>query len=179
MSNHQNNLTNKKSVARAAEILSSLEPGFLPKPIFEQFTRLCVTPIIELVPFRLNSKGDIEILLKKRPKNDPDWPDMLHTPGTVLRATNIDDGIENALKRIATDELKIHKIPTPSLTGPPLFHRVNRGVELASIYYVDLSNVKVEGDWHEVNNLPDRIVSTQIEFINIALEKFKKEVNNE
>ncbi len=172
----QNSGPTAEQIQEAASVLNGLEPGFLPGPIFEQVTRLCVTPIVEVVPLRTSPTGNTEVLLLKRDDDDPNWPGMLHTPGTVLRATDLNNGIDGAINRIFRDELKIETPPTVFVTS--FFHKVKRGAEIASVYYADLNELEVVGDWHPVANLPGTIVDTQIEFINRAAEKFNKEVNN-
>lgn len=160
-----------KEIQTAARVLSKLEPGFLPRPIFEQVTRLNVTPIIELVPLRKGANY-IEVLLLKRADDDPSWPGMLHTPGTVLRSTDIKSGIEGALERIFTEELGVSPISHP-IFYDTVFHKVKRGSELASVYYVDMDSAEVAaGQWYRVDNLPDSIVDTQIKFIKTCARDF-------
>ena len=58
-----------------------------------------------MVPLRLNISGNIEVLLTKREASDPVWGGMLHTPGTVMRASDQKPNNEDALSRIIDGEL--------------------------------------------------------------------------
>jgi len=174
--NHADTKTEPSSdeINQAASILSKLQPGFLPKEIFMEFTRLTVTPIIEIVPVRKSRKGT-EVLLLKRPDDDPSWPGMLHTPGTVLRSTDIKNGVANAFDRIFNDELKITPTSVP-IQSTVDFHKVKRGVEFATVFYLDLTNQETTvGQWYLYTSLPNTIVDTQIGFIQQSITNFEKE----
>jgi hypothetical protein len=74
----------------AAERLSRLEPGFLPRPIFGQLARLAVLPTYEFAAVR-PTKDSFEIALKQRKSNSdtPDWWEgKWHVPGTVPLASD-------------------------------------------------------------------------------------------
>src|SRR3989344_787961 len=69
----------------AAAYLSGLEPGRQPLGLFTQLSRLSVMSIVELVPVRAQPKAKTaEILLLRRPQDDPWWPGQWHVPGTVI-----------------------------------------------------------------------------------------------
>ncbi len=164
----------EKEISDAASVLSRLDPGFLPKEIFFETTRLTVTPIIEVVPVR-HSNNRTEVLLMVRPDDDPNWPGMLHTPGTVLRSTDVSHGFKGALNRIYDDELGFRPEKNP-IQATVNFHTVTRGAELATVFYLDLGNdTTPRGHWFDAHNLPDSIVDTQIEFINSAVGAFEED----
>lgn len=75
------------SQARVAEMaalyLKNIEPGTYPLTLFEQLARLVVTSTVEIVPLRVKH-DTIEVLLARRPSDDPWWPGQWHLPGTVL-----------------------------------------------------------------------------------------------
>jgi hypothetical protein len=168
-------LPSNEEIAQAASVLARLQPGFLPKEIFEQYTRLCTTPIVELVPLRQSTAG-VEVLLLKRPADDPVWPNMLHTPGTVLRSTDVAGGLELALRRIYESELQITPQREPVFSGT-IFHQVDRGAELASVYWLDLTDQTVEaGTWYSLSDLPDNLVASQLEFIKNSANAFSKQL---
>ena len=161
-----------EEINQAANVLSRLTPGFLPKPIFLETARLCTTPIVELVPVR-NNNGTTEVLLFKRDDDDPTWPGQLHTPGTVVRATDEGDGFHKPFQRLYADELQFQPEPTPRLVTQTL-HKVARGTELATIFYVDLTNSEPPvGKWYPADELPDSLVETQRGFIAEAVKAFK------
>ncbi len=165
-----------EEIAFAVSILRRLNPGFLPKELFIELTRLMTTSIVEVVPMR-RVNGKAQILLLQRPEDDPNWPGMLHTPGTVVRPTDSEEGIAGPISRIYKDELNLDKWQEPVFVGP-ILHEVNRGTEMSLVYYLDMSDSDItEGTWYDSDNLPDNIVDTQIEFINESLEKFSQDTN--
>lgn len=161
----------QKEINQVVNILSKLEPGYLPQEIFYQFTRLYVTPIIELVPIRKTASGEIKILTIKRELDDPHWPGLIHTPGTVLRAN--DEKIETALNRIKTEELNGISFTTKPVFTNYDFHKVNRGMELALIFVAEYEK-PIEGSIEiDLDNFPENLVNTQINFIKQAIEYYE------
>jgi hypothetical protein len=158
-------------IEQAAAILSKLEPGKLPLPIFLETTRLTVTPILEVVPLRLKN-SQVEVLLLERDKGDPIWGGMLHTPGTVIRANDKDGDFTDAFDRIFSNELGNSNHTKPVFVDR-IFHQVKRGREIAEIYYVEMDSDFTNGKFYEATNLPKEIVDTQIPFITKAVNKFK------
>ena len=117
--------------------LAKLDPGLLPFEIFHQFARLAVMPVIEVVPFRTNPDGNIEILLISRSANDPNWPNQLHVPGTVIRSTDQLDSYKSAFHRIFDGELQKVKVSEPVFVQN-LLHHSGRGVETSQIHWVEV-----------------------------------------
>lgn len=172
LSNRPNTAPTPEEVDSAAAVLQQLEPGFLPKPLFLEVTRLVVTPIVEVVPLRMTTAGP-QVLLLQRPEDDPNWPGMLHTPGTVLRATDVDDGINGAFQRIFADELGVAPANPPQFVET-VFHKVNRGSEIATVFSIDMGDADAPGGtWYDARALPETIVDTQIEFIRNAVTQFE------
>lgn len=162
-------------IEHAASVLARLQPGFLPKELFGEVTRLWTTSIVEVVPVRHGHNGP-EVLLFERPADDPNWPGQLHTPGTVVRPTDVSDdgGIAKPLQRIYESELGFQPQNPPSLVGN-LLHQVHRGTEAATVLYVDLTGTETSsGTWHDAHSLPANIVDTQKDFINNAVDAFER-----
>ena len=132
---------------------------------------MTATPIVEVVPLR--QKNDTaEVLLTRREDDDPNWPGMLHTPGTVVRASDAPGSYNDAFRRILDTELK-----SVELAGEPQFvetilHDGNRGMEDAKIYYVEVVGEPTEGTFYDANNLPSDTVKSQIGFIQSAVSRF-------
>lgn len=148
-------------------LLKRLEPGFLPFDIFIQIARLVALPIIEFVPLRLNDKGQVEVLLMDREL----WPYGLHTPGTVVRATDTEGNIYKAFERIK-DELQGVKISEPYYVGSNL-HKSQRGTEQAQIFWVEVLGEPTVGEFHIVDELPAQTMDSQVRFIKQAAKSFK------
>mgnify|MGYP003587211737 CR=1 FL=1 len=165
-----------EEIAFAVSVLKKLNPGFLPKDLFIEIARIWTTSIVEVVPVR-KADGKTQVLLLKRPDDDPNWPGMLHTPGTVVRPTDSEEGIAGPISRIYKDELNLDEWQEPVFVGP-ILHKVNRGTEMSTVFYLDMSDADItEGTWYDSDNLPDNIVDTQIAFINESLEKFSQDTN--
>jgi hypothetical protein len=163
-----------EEIENAASILSRLTPGFLPKPLFLEVTRLTTTPIVELVPLR-DRNGATEVLLTRRDQDDPNWPNMLHTPGTVVLATDDEGDFTSALERIISKELGGTQVGEPSYVGS-ILHRVNRGMEAAQIYLAPVSGEPMVGQFYPVTDLPEDVVDTQLEFIHSAAQLFEEQM---
>ena len=163
-----------EEIREAAKVLSRLQPGILPRELFIQITRLWVTSIVEVVPLRRGEKGNIEVLLLQRPDDDPIWPAMQHTPGTVVRPTDVGDGMGAPFERILTDELGL----SPEETLQPRFvtidfHKIARGTEVAQIFTIDLTGYNTPiGVWYSIDSLPDDLIDTQRPFIMLAMKEF-------
>lgn len=165
-------MESQQEIKRLVETLQQLTPGSLPLPVFIEVARLTVTPILEVVPLRLHD-GTIEVLLLERENTDPVWGGQLHTPGTVIRASDTPGDLHDAFERITHGELG-----GCAFTGTPtyvetVFHQVKRGRELAMIHWIEVTGEVSVGKWYPVGGLPATIVSTQIPFIHSAVKSFK------
>lgn len=132
-----------------------------------------MTAILEVVPLPHTVDGSVEVLLLKRPADDPIWPDMLHTPGTVLRSSDLtDDNLSRAFHRIAEHEFSMTEaLDCKSLYSD--FRKMDRGPELAVIYYTDLSNSEIPvGTWYRTDMLPPQFIETQRAFVLDAVSAF-------
>lgn len=155
-----------------ARLLKQLEPGFLPYHIFVQIARLVVMPIIEFVPLRFH-KGRVEVLLLERGADDPIWPNMLHTPGTVIRATDTEKKIYLAFQRILIDELEGTAVTSPQYVGS-ILHKSRRGVEHAQVYWVEVTGQPKVGKFYPVDDLPEDLIQSQPRFIREAVRNYRQ-----
>jgi hypothetical protein len=150
--------------------LKKVHPGFLPYPLFAEVARIVALPILEVVPIRMHH-GKVEVLFLKRDAKDEMWPNALHTPGTVIRSTDIKDGVlDAAFRRIFDDELAGTKVSEPVFVC--LDARVSlRGAEQAQIYWVEVLDEQKTGTFYSIDALPT-LVETQGKFINAAAAAF-------
>ena len=168
-----------EDITKTAELLKQLKPGFLPYPIFEQVARLVALPIVEFVPLRKGENG-IEVLLIARPDDDPLWPGLLHTPGTVIRATDLNEGRQEnwpAFDRILNDELKGTTVGSPHYVGS-ILHQSKRGAEQAQLYWVEVVGMPIEGKFYEASNLPQGLIISQSIFIKACIDNFESYICN-
>jgi len=163
-------------IKTAVEILEKLEPGVLPFELFHQIARLYVTPIIEIVPLKKHASGEITTILLQRDDDDPVWPGMMHTPGTVVRASDTEGTFVDAFARILEDELRgLEVAQNPQLVSYE-FHQVQRGRELALVFFVEYVGQPKYGTEVSINELSDEVIDTQLEFIGKAVDIFKKNI---
>lgn len=163
---------NSDDIKATTELLQKLEPGFLPYPIFSQIARLVVLPILEVIPLRL-VEGRVEVLLIKREADDELWPGALHTPGTVIRATDTTNSQSLIpFARILHDELKDTPVGTPHYLGS-IFHESKRGSEQAQLYWVEVTGEPKTGAFYDVDALPDDLIASQLDFISKAAISFR------
>jgi hypothetical protein len=166
----------KEELNTVTDILSKLQPGVLPFPIFHAITRLVATPIIEIVPLRRNEKGGIDILLMKRDANDPVWPGQLHVPGTVVRASDTEGSFSDAFSRILSKELSGFTTSTPVFVKN-IIHNSGRGMEVSQIYWVEVSDSNDNADkFYDTDSYPNELVQSQLDFIPDAVQYFKTKV---
>ena len=59
----------------------------------------------------------MEVFLTKRPENDEYYPNMLHSPGTILRASDRPGSYLDAFERVQKNELGV------DFMSPPKFGR--------------------------------------------------------
>jgi hypothetical protein len=160
-----------EEIAIAAKILSRLKPGFLPLSLFLETARLTVSSIVEVVPLR-KSGDSIQVLLTKRDDDDPNWPGMLHTPGTVVRPTDEEGSYASAFGRILGDELASVELAGEPQHVDSILHKVKRGMEDAKVFFVEVTGEPIMGTFHDITALPENVVDTQIDMIHRAATKF-------
>ena len=146
------------------DLLDKCEPGHLPPEIFEKVGRICVYSAVELIPLR-RSEGGIEVLLLRRPADDITWPNMLHTPGTILRPD--DTSLESALRRLITSELPSILLSPPEFIGVHMV-QTRRGTGLTIEFIAEVTGAADMGEFFNIDSLPAEIVAHQIPMIRRA-----------
>jgi hypothetical protein len=161
---------NDTDIQQLTALLRKLEPGFLPFDIFIEIARLTVLPIIEFVPLRMQD-GEVEVLLLPRSNDDKFWPGQLHTPGTVIRATDTDEGTHMAFDRIIKDELKDTELGAPYYVGSSL-NKSKRGMEQLQIFWVEVKGESQTGAFYKASELPELLMESQRGFIEQAVKSY-------
>jgi hypothetical protein len=161
---------NDEEITQAESLLARLEPGFLPFPLFLQIYRLTPAPTMDTIPLRRNSNGDIEVLLLRRPPDDPIWPNLWHNPGTVLRAS---DTYESALDRLLNDELQGARIVKDPVFVANIFNQSKRGTEVILIYRIEIKGPTPVGTFWPIDKLPKDIIDSEIAVIKTASQHYE------
>ena len=163
----------KEEIKTVVSLLKKLdEKELLPFDVFMEVTRLSVSAICEIVPLRLNQNGEIEIWLIQREANDPIWPNMWHTPGTVVRPSDIN--LEMACKRVIEKELGSVKTGSGPEYIKTIYRHSGRGMELSVINWLELLEDPKDGEWCVTSNLPKNMAAGQDVFILETVENFRK-----
>lgn len=124
----------------------------------------------------LRKKGDkIQVLLLEREEKDSVWGGLLHSPGTILRASDVNDdkSYKNAFLRLEEREIG-NKFSKEPIFLRNWFHRVKRGVENAMIFVCTIEGEPKNGQFYNIDDLPENVVETQIEFIKYAAQEAKR-----
>jgi hypothetical protein len=149
-------------------MLSDLNVGLLPFDVFLQVARLVVLPNIEIVPLRVVG-AQVQVLLLPRDADDPFWPNMLHTPGSIIRAD--DSAFNDATERIK-GELGGTKTSDPVFVANML-NQNNRGKESSQIFWAEVEEEPKVGNFYDSDNLPDNLIPSQRVFITKAIENYR------
>ncbi len=159
-------------IKRTVELLSKLEPGYLPFEIFLQVYRLAPSPTLQIIPLRRNAEGNVEVQLIRRPADDPLWPNLWHNPGTVLRAT---DTFGGACNRLFDDELGGFGTAEDLIFVENTFNKSLRGTEVILLYRMDAGEGEPdEGEFFAVDDLPVDVIESEIPLIKLAATDFKR-----
>lgn len=151
-----------------ASQLESLSPGDVPLEIFNQIARLVVTPVIELVIYRMTDTQGIEVFLSKRSDTDAIWPGQYHLPGGIVSAKNTDQGLEQIAKNLVTKSI-LMPTRSPVFAANKLI-KVERGAEIAIVFKYDATDDDyVGGEFYPISNLPKSLITGHSDMIDSIL----------
>lgn len=150
-------------------LIKKCKPGNLPSKVFEAVATIAVYPAIEFVLLRKTELG-IETLLLPRSSEDPVWPNMLHTPGTVLRPTDL--SLDHAIDRLFSDELGGVETSMPRFTGFNL-NKYRRGNALVIEYWLEVYNEPKIGTFYSSVKLPANFIPEQKPLLSRAVNAFE------
>jgi len=157
------------------QLLNKSTPGDLPPEVFEAVARVAVYPAVEFIPLR-EKNGQIEVLLFQRPAHDLIWPNMWHTPGTVLRPT--DETYDNAFDRLVHEELKDLKIGKPIFLGAEL-SKNDRGAVVLLEHLVIADSEPKAGRFYRIDQLPNTFIEDQRASLERAVQAFRQRYSRE
>jgi len=173
-----NNPPTDAEIAQAVDTINRLPTGLLPQELFFAISHKTVLSSIELLPIRTNSKGESEILLTKRPADDPYWPNMWHIAGTILRPTDQIGNFSSAFSRLFGDEfegqLEVIGIPQYACTE---FLDTGRGRVNDRVYFVEITSKEISfpsGKFFSPNELPEDLIDHYDELIPKVYETYLK-----
>lgn len=161
---------------QAVTILNKFEPGYLPFPLFMAIARLVVFAIVEVVPVRCTSNGDVEVLLIQREADDQLWPSMWHNPGVVVLASDDPGSFKDPFDRVLRKEIGLDDpLPAPVFVSTS-FHKTRRGTDMALVHYVELPADFVPkcGQLFPANKLPADTIESNAPLIKLAADAFAR-----
>ncbi len=140
----------------------------MPYNVFRMLSLRMTTTAVELVIFR-RFGAKLLVLLTKRPSDDPDWPDMWHYPGSIIRPD--DKSLDEVLERLQQHEI-INKF-----AFWPKFVKVNvsqtmRGTVVQLIHFGEIIGIPQKGKYFSVKKLPSGFIKSQTKGLLLAYNAF-------
>ena len=167
------NMITDEEIKHTVTSLRKLEPGFLPKDIFNEVARLSVLTAVEIVPLKMDQANKVQVLLLKRGEDDPFWKGMLHTPGAIIIASDRVGTFEDAINRVIQKEL----LSSPHIGSPVFTEVINIQHEIGRanclVHWLEMTDEPKIGEYYYTDELPDNLISSQIEMIRNTAERFK------
>lgn len=166
---------------KVVEILKKWQGGVISDALFTQLAWMLPQPTIETVILRENN-AQIEVLLTRRPEDDPVWPGARHSPGQVLRHMDYkrpdNTPLNGPFERVQEHEIKTKFLHDPEFVGVAQY-MTKRGPEAVHVFLaaIDPKATLPEGAiWHPVDQLEklDNFMQHQIIPISLAAKHFKE-----
>lgn len=165
-------MDNEDDLTAIPDLLERLQPGYLPQAVFYAIARLVVTPTFVVVPlFHCDEK--IMVHLTRRDSDDPHYANLLHPPGTVLRAT--DESLIEAYERLARTELSGLRLVGCPVFVDVFYEQIERGREISLVHWVALECERDREVFYDSATLPADIVPTDITRIEKAARHFRRQ----
>ncbi|MFH1207083.1 MAG: hypothetical protein V1668_00555 [Patescibacteria group bacterium] len=142
------------------QVLQSIDPSGPYSPeLYGAIARLVPSVAIEAVVLRERDVR-IEVFLTRRSPQDAAYPDMLHSPGSILRAG---EKPVDVMRRIG--EQDFHVPVSDFVYVDEVFCHEKRGWFNSRIYLAKLKDEPVGGEWVSVDALPADVVDHHIQWI--------------
>lgn len=167
------------------EALSRWQGGGLSDELFTALARITPQAVVEVCVMR-EREGVIETLLLPRPENDPVWPGMVHSPGSVFRNADFQSDDHSALnvvfERIRGREIKAEFSAVPEYVGT-IYCVGDRGAEVSQVFLTELaadSPLSSEATWCPVDRLSENpnFIMHQLPHHKMAAEYYRLKLNS-
>ncbi|MBU4380853.1 hypothetical protein L6255_03710 [Candidatus Parcubacteria bacterium] len=145
----------------------------MPTPVYNAVAAKFVLVAIETVILR-RKQGKVEVFLAKRPPTDAYYPNMLHSPGTILRASDRPGSYQDAFERVQKNELGVNFVFPPEFVGSYYFH-TSRGPENSLVFLCEVEKEPKTGKFYDVRNLPENLLPHHYIVIAKVLDYYKKQ----
>ena len=168
-------LPSKDDIDQASQVIKFYSNvGFLPEKLFLAIAKSSVTATAELVAFVEKPEG-LHVVVTQRPDDDPNWPGYWHVPGKVIRPTDSEGSLSDALSRAAEDELGGAAIKSGPHEYKTVFNQVKRGAELTVYHWAVLKKEPATGKTVPIDKLPEPFVKHQYKLVSSAVTQYEKD----
>jgi hypothetical protein len=150
----------------ALEQLLARIPHPMPYQVFSALSKKMTTTAMELVILRWNLAA-VEVLLMKRPVDDPHWPGYWHYPGTIIRPS--DESLEVAMQRLLSTEVGHASY---EFIGLNLEH-FSRGTVVQLMHLGAIIGEPMKGGFFPVKDLPQPFIQEQLPGLNMVVKVFE------
>jgi hypothetical protein len=142
----------------------------LPQWYFFALEQIALLSAYELLVTKQTAAG-LEILLIKRPDNDPVWPNLWHFPGTILR---LYDSEPKIFARLAV-ELGMESLPAKPKFVTTVIQDNGRGRHLHVFWRLEVAAETQfsTGQFFSIDQLPTDLIAYQREQLAQVLDKAK------
>lgn len=155
------------STREICQALNKLQPGFLPSDIFYAISRLTVLTAAEMVPLRRRMDGGFDVLLTRRPDDDPFFAGLMHCPGQIFRPG---DSLASRPREVLRVELPNTQILSEPVVIPDSYiYDYGRGPVIERVHYVMVGDSS-DGEFYDVNHLPDNLLQGHEYLIGMVLD---------
>ena len=155
------------STRELCQALDKLQPGFLPSGVFYSISRLTVLTAAEMVPLRRRADGGFDVLLTRRPDDDPFFARLMHCPGQIFRPG---DSLASRPREVLRVELPNTQILSePAAIPDSWVYDYGRGPVIERVHYVMVGD-STDGDFYDVNHLPADLLQGHDHLIKIVLD---------
>lgn len=164
-------MANLSDTPDLVRLLGRLEPGHLPKDIFEAVARLVVTPTFVVIPL-FRRDNHTRVLLTRRDDDCNHYAGLLHAPGKIMLAS--DESLEAVFKRLVLSELgNLKTISSPTFVAS-FFDQIMRGREISLVHYSEIDDPGDSVATYDCSSLPTDVISTEVPRIICAVEAFER-----
>lgn len=131
-----------------------------------------VLTAIETVVLREHARNT-QVLLTERSVNDVHYAGQMHSPGSMLRASDQPGSYADAFNRVQRSELKVTFCKEPEFVGN-LFQYTERGPENGVVVICETKDEPAKGNFCDVDKLPANLIHHHYPIIDLAVSRFKK-----
>lgn len=153
-------------IGQLVDLLKKLPAGYLPTPVFFQISRLTVLTAAEMVTVRTSPAGELEVLLTRRPADDPYFANLWHIPGSIYIPG---DTMQSRPEAVIETELPRTVVTSePILINNSILRDYGRGPIMERVYLVHATE-SADGQFFPVDRLPKDLLNGHDRLIKLVV----------